>query len=138
MNLSFCCQSKCHAVLGAVAACRPSVRPSTVEVGNRCVYLACFQVCCADSLLGTDYNRTTISCDQETGSTPSVASMLWHRFSAFWLSPIGRVIVGLTQSEALPVCSCALPCGSHDCRPFFRSTPAQSCPPCRVILLSLL
>ena len=117
-------------------AVRLPVRPSTVQVDNRCVRRPRFQVGFVDSLLGTDYNQTTISRDQETSSTPSAASMLWHRFSAFWLSPFGRVFLGLSQGKALPVCSCALPCGTCDCRPFFGNAPAQLCLPCGVILWS--
>ena len=90
VNLSSCRQWKCHAMLVAVAGCCPSVRPCTVQVGSR-VRLPRFQVGFADSPLGTDYNWTTISCNQETGSTPSAASMLWHHFSAFWLSSLGRI-----------------------------------------------
>ena len=59
---------------------RPSIHPSTVQVDNHCVRRARFQVGFVDSLLGTDYNQTTISRDQET--------MLWHRFSAFWLRSV--------------------------------------------------
>ena len=66
-------------------AVRPPVRPSSVQVDHRCVRRPRFQVGFVDSLLGTDYNQTTISRNQETSSTPSAASMLWHRFSAFWL-----------------------------------------------------
>ena len=62
-----------------------AVRLSSVQVGNRCVCLPCFLVGFADSLIGTDYNRTIISCNQEIGSTPSAGSMLRHHFSAFWL-----------------------------------------------------
>ena len=69
---------------GCLLSVRPPVRPSTVQVDHRCVCRPRFQVGFVDSLLGTDYNQTTISRNQETSSTPSAASMLWHRFSAFW------------------------------------------------------
>ena len=84
----------------------PPVCPSTVQVGNRCVRLLRFQVSFVDFLLGTDYNLTILSRDQETGSTPSAASMLWHRFSAFW----PRFVVGLSQGGALSVCESASSC----------------------------
>ena len=82
--------------------CLPSVRPSTVQVDNRCVRRPRFQVGFVDSLLGTDYNQTTISRDQETSSTPSAASMLWHRFSAFWLrSSVVSVLISLISDTLL-------------------------------------
>ena len=83
-------------------AVRPPVRPSTVQVDHRCVRRPRFQVGFVDSLLGTDYNQTTISRKQETSSTPSAASMLWHRFSAFWLrSSVVSVLISLISDTLL-------------------------------------
>ena len=85
---------------GCLLSVRPPVRPSTVQVDHRCVRRPRFQVGFVDSLLGTDYNQTTISRNQETSSTPSAASMLWHRFSAFWL----RHLVGWPTFLSLWFC----------------------------------
>ena len=79
-------------------AVRPPVRPSTVQVDHRCVRRPRFQVGFVDSLLGTDYNQTTISRNQETSSTPSAASMLWHRFSAFWLRSVWPTFISYETS----------------------------------------